>query len=50
MEQTDSHQRRGEEGYGGIEKEEYSQGTGINDPWTWTTGWGQTVGVRGGLR
>ena len=19
-----------------------SQGTGINDPWTWTTGWGLT--------
>ena len=22
---------------------EFSQGTGINDPWTWTTGWGLTV-------
>ena len=21
----------------------------MNDPWTWTTGWGLTVGVGGGL-
>ena len=26
-----------------------SQGTGINDPWTWT-GWGLTVGVGAGVR
>ena len=26
-----------------------NQGTGMNDPWTWTTGWGLTVGVQGGL-
>ena len=21
----------------------------MNDPWTWTTGWGLTVGVGGGM-
>ena len=26
------------------------QGTGIHDPWTWTAGWGLTVGARGGGR
>ena len=38
----------GEEGRG-KEGEGSSQGTGINDPWTWTTGWGLTVeeGVNG---
>ena len=25
-----------------------SQGTCINCPWTWTTGWGLTVGAGGG--
>ena len=25
------------------------QGTCMNDPGTWTTGWGMTVGVGGGL-
>ena len=36
---------RGEVG-GGSEKKEgegSSRGTGINAPWTWTTGWGLTV-------
>ena len=38
---------RGElrEGYGWKEVEVTSQGTCMNDPWTWTTGWGLTVGV-----
>ena len=27
------------------EWEETSQRTCMNDPWTWTTGWGLTVGV-----
>ena len=42
---------RGElrEGYGWKEVEVTSQGTCMNDPWTWTTGWGLTVGVGGGL-
>ena len=26
-----------------------SRETGINDPWTWTTGWGQIVGAGSGL-
>ena len=33
---------------GSEEEEESSQGTGINDSWIWTTGWGLTVGVGGG--
>ena len=37
---------RGEgDGESGKEGEESSQGTCINDPWTWTTGWGLTVGM-----
>ena len=37
---------RGERGEdeAGKEGEGPSQGTDMNDPWTWTTGWGLTVG------
>ena len=31
----------------GKEGEGSSQGTSVNDPWTWTTGWVLTVGVEG---
>ena len=31
------------------EGEGISQRTYMNDPWTWTTEWGLTEGVRGGL-
>ena len=48
MQQTDSEQRGGGRETRGEEGEGSSQGTGINDPWTWTTGWGMTVGARGG--
>ena len=42
--------RRERGGRKGWEEEEGgSQGTSINDPWTWTTGWGLTVGAGGGL-
>ena len=41
QEQTDSNLRGG----GGEEREGSSQGTGIKDPRTWTTGWGLTVGA-----
>ena len=41
--------RRERGGRKGWEEEEGgSQGTSINDPWTWTTGWGLTVGAGGG--
>ena len=39
------------EGDSGGKKEGTSQRTCMNDPWTWTTGWGLTVGAgRGGQR
>ena len=44
-EQTDRHQRGGEERDKGGKKR---KGLVINDPWAWTTGWGLTVG--GGRR
>ena len=41
-EQTDNDQWGGGGGEGGKEGEGSSQGTCINDPWKWTTGWGFT--------
>ena len=32
----------------GGEREGSSQGAGMNDPWTWATGWGLAVGAGGG--
>ena len=43
---TDWQQPKGRRGgKTGKEGEGTSQGTSINDPWTWTTGWGLTVGA-----
>ena len=49
MEQTDSGQRGRGKGEWWKEGEGNSQRTSMNDPWTWTTVWGLTVGVGGGL-
>ena len=43
--QTDSCQRKGEGGEMWKEEEGISQRACMNDPWTWTTVWGWTVGV-----
>ena len=39
----------GREGEQGKEGKGSSQGTCMKDLWTWTTGWGLTVGVGDGL-
>ena len=46
-EQTDRDQRGRGRRVRSEEEEGPSQRTGINDPWTRTTGWGVTVGVGG---
>ena len=46
-EQTDSCQRKGSLGGWWKKGEESSQRTRMNDPWTWTTAWGWTVGDGG---
>ena len=48
MEQTDSCQRGEGRGRMGKEGEGISQRTCMNDPWTWTIGWGWTMGLRVG--
>ena len=47
-EETDSDQRGRGKRTGEKEGEGSNHGTRISDAWTWTTGWGLTVGVRGG--
>ena len=49
MEQTNSSQSGGGRGIMVERGERISQRTCMNDPWTWTTLWGLTVGVEGGL-